>query len=150
MIRKLYNRLWVRPQLAVFAFVQGSNPNEDEVFVCSKIFAPIGALCVILGIAYILLTEIVYYVACRKFSEVGGEPNEEDEDKVLAGLRYILDKYGKKEVSLAAVDKYFYMKVYLKTAKTFTRDDEDRINEAEKMLQEYYEEALVLGLAEVE
>jgi hypothetical protein len=150
MIRKLYNKLWVKPQLAVFAFVQGSNPNEDEVFVCNTIFTLIGALCVILGIAYILVAEAAYYLACRKFSDLGGQQDDEDEDKVFVGLRYILDNYGKKEIFLSAVDKYFYIKIYLKTAKTFNRDDEDRINDAEKMLQEYYEEALVLGLAEVE
>jgi hypothetical protein len=149
MLKKIYNKWWVRPQLfvAVPLFIDAFGYKIPDKILNIK-----GVLASCVNI----LHQCFYIILC--FVMRWDDKKFIDTKKHKDAMEYI-EKNGYSKYRLTSADKYYFLKKYILWVRYIMSGIEMKqdlsiyhnlIAKAKKEMKELYEDALVLGLAEIE
>jgi len=150
MLKRLHSRLWIRPQMFFTAWILASELCDLEI--PRVILNKKGAAAIAIGIADFILCEIVF--------EILGTGDRWEDTKRCKTIEEYIETKGFSGANISSADKYYFLKKFIEKSKDHINktdlDDKmvevykDQIKKAEGQLEEIYEEALILELAEVE
>jgi len=153
MLRKLHNRLWIRPQLFFTALINSTcdcNSQYPKDILNFK-----GVLMLGVAVVDLIFCELTW-LALGRADKIRWE-----DTKRASLIEDYIEAKGLAKANLSSADKYYYTKTYIENAKDVLENDrelenhdKDRlaksIKEAEDSMKEFYEEAIILELAGVE